>query len=208
MVKVQNGWENLTLDELEAMTERSMPSTPARSRAGTGASRRLSVLSEFSEPFLHSPATTEFPHSMPDTIHGISSTDYQYQAKVSAPRVVNGRSLEPAAPISSRSNRRSISSKPPPMLSSAHIPRSSAEYPTTPRRQGILRMPSKQDEKDAVDTLVFMSSPNNSNNMRYSGSAQASPLRSEFLGANADYAAPPKKVLFETGLGGMGRMSR
>ena len=69
-------------------------------------------------------------------------------------------------------------------------------------------MPSKQDEKDAVDTLMFMSSPNNSNNMRYSNSAQASPLRSEFPNANADYAAPPKKVLFDTGLGGIGHMSR
>lgn len=203
MVKVQNGWEHHTLDELEAMTERSMPSTPARSRAGTGTSRRLSMFSETSEPYLQSPATTEFPHAS-RMLPGLSSTDYKYQSKAPMVRTANGRSLEPAAPISSRSSRRSISTRHPPMLSTADIPRSTGEYPTTPQRHGILRMPSNNAERDAVDTLVFMSSPNNSNNMRYGNSAQVSPLRSEFpTTKDADYPemANMKRVMFEGGHG-------
>lgn len=205
MVKVQNGWEHHTLDELEAMTERSMPSTPARSRAGTGASRRLSMFSETSEPYIQSPASAEFPRA-PRMLPRVSSTDYSYQSKAPMARTANGRSLEPAAPISSRSNRRSISTRPPPMLSTADIPRSSTEHPTTPQRHGILRMPSNNAERDAVDTLVFMSSPNNSNNMRYGNSAQASPLRTEFPGTrDVDYAemGNVKKVMFEGSHGGM-----
>ena len=78
------------------------------------------------------------------------------------------------------------------MLSAAKIPRSAAEQPTTPQRHGILRIPSGQAERDAVDTLIFMSSPNNSANV---GSAAGSPLKSEFSGI--------KKVMFESTNGGM-----
>lgn len=67
---------------------------------------------------------------------------------------------------------------------------------SSPRRQGILRMPSQQAEKDAVDTLLFMSgSPNNSANMKFSGGApQPSPLRAEFPLTSS---AALKRVAFE-----------
>ena len=62
-------------------------------------------------------------------------------------------------------------------------------------------MPSQQAEKDAVDTLLFMSgSPNNSSNMKFSSSAssgggpQPSPLRSEFALTSS---AALKRVAFE-----------
>ena len=49
-------------------------------------------------------------------------------------------------------------------------------------------MPSQQAEKDAVDTLLFMSSPNNSGRMPHTTDAlQPSPLRSEI----------PRRVMFE-----------
>ncbi|KAF2401946.1 hypothetical protein EJ06DRAFT_555561 [Trichodelitschia bisporula] len=51
-----------------------------------------------------------------------------------------------------------------------------AGSPRTPGRP--LRMPSQQAEKDAVDTLLFMSSPGNSANMKFAG-AGPSPLRGE-----------------------------
>jgi acetyl-CoA hydrolase len=42
-------------------------------------------------------------------------------------------------------------------------------------------MPSQQAEKDALDSLLFMASPNNSSNMKYTDSpAGPSPLRTEF----------------------------
>jgi hypothetical protein len=112
--------------------------------------------------------------------------------------------LAPAAPIeTSRRNRRSSSQRDPPSLLSTHHGGKSrsdlgpgARYPSTPRA-GILRMPSQQAEKDAVDTLLFMSSPNNS---AYSAptahpTAQPSPLRTAFPPAQL-----PKRVVFENSL--------
>lgn len=183
MLKVQNGWENHSLDELEAMTP---PPTPARSRAGTGASQSLNAFAETSD------RTIETPNHMPHLLRDLSSSNWIRQAPATVTPIPNGRSLAPAAPISSRSNRRPLWTKSPPMLSTTNIPRSSAEQPTTPRRHGILRIPSGQAERDAVDTLIFMSSPNNSANV---GSATASPLKSEFSGI--------KKVMFESTNGGM-----
>jgi len=189
MLKVQNGWENHSLDELEAMTP---PSTPARSRAGTGASQSLSMFTETSDRYLHSPSTIETPNHMPRLLRDLSSSDWIRQTPATVTPIANGRSLAPAAPISSRSNRRPLWTKSPPMLSAAGIPRSTAEQPTTPQRHGILRIPSGQAERDAVDTLIFMSSPNNSANI---GSAAGSPLKSEFSGI--------KKVMFESTNRGM-----
>jgi hypothetical protein len=189
MLKVQNGWENHSLDELEAMTP---PPTPARSRAGTGASQSLSVFAETSDRPLHMSSTVETPNHMPRLLRDLSSSDWIRQAPATIMPIANGRSLAPAAPISSRSNRRPLWTKSPPMLSTSSIPRSSAEQPTTPRRHGILRIPSGQAERDAVDTLIFMSSPNNSANI---GSAAGSPMKSEFSGI--------KKVMFENTNDGM-----
>jgi hypothetical protein len=184
MLKVQNGWENHSLDELEAMTP---PPTPVRSRAGTGTSQSLNVFAETSDRYLHSPLTMETPNHMPRLLRDISSPDWIRQTPANVKPIPNGRSLAPAAPISGRSNRRPVWTKTPPMLSAANIPRSTAEQPTTPQRHGILRIPSGQAERDAVDTLIFMSSPNNSANV---GSTAASPLKSEFSGI--------KKVMFES----------
>lgn len=53
-------------------------------------------------------------------------------------------------------------------------------------------MPSQQAEKDAVDTLLFMSSPNNSGYLPQTAkaAAQPRPLR-------ADLTMVPKRVVFE-----------
>jgi hypothetical protein len=112
----------------------------------------------------------------------------------------NGPMLAPAAEIGSRRKRRSSASyAPPPLLGSAQrkyysdlgadaAPRT----PTAAPRAGILRMPSQQAEKDAVDTLLFMSSPNNSGRVPHGNidsHAQPSPLRSEM---------PARRVMFES----------
>ncbi|KAF2456220.1 hypothetical protein BDY21DRAFT_372822 [Lineolata rhizophorae] len=104
----------------------------------------------------------------------------------------SGPSLAPAPEIVPRPHardRRTPANRVPPLLSgsrlppSGSVPSSLAQHspmtPTAsspsgsgsafaggaPQRAGILRMPSQQAEKDAVDTLLFMSSPNNSGRM-------------------------------------------
>lgn len=109
----------------------------------------------------------------------------------------NGPVLAPAAEIGARRKRRSSASHaPPPLLGSSQrkhysdlgaMPRT----PTAAPRAGILRMPSQQAEKDAVDTLLFMSSPNNSTRLPHTSmdaQTQPSPLRSE---------VPGRRVMFE-----------
>jgi hypothetical protein len=105
-----------------------------------------------------------------------------------------GAMLGPAAEFSSRRKRRSSASHhPPPLLGSSERKHYSdvganPKSPATPR-PGILRMPSQQAEKDAVDTLLFMSSPNNSNRLPHNGmSAQSQ---------RPQIAPPQRRVMFE-----------
>ena len=104
-----------------------------------------------------------------------------------------GYGLAPAPTFQSRRrSRSSVSHVPPPLLGASQRKHYSdvgagPRSPATPRA-GILRMPSQQAEKDAVDTLLFMSSPNNSQRFPASSQPQPSPLRAE---------APQRRVMFE-----------
>lgn len=110
----------------------------------------------------------------------------------------NGPILAPAAEIGPRRKRRSSTSfAPPPILGSnqrkhhSDLGGGAPRTPiTAPRKPGILRMPSQQAEKDAVDTLLFMSSPNSGRvpHTGMDGQPYPSPLRSEF---------PGRRVMFE-----------
>lgn len=104
-----------------------------------------------------------------------------------------GHGLAPAPELQSgRRRRSSISHAPPPLLGSSQRKHYSdlgagPRTPATPRA-GILRMPSQQAEKDAVDTLLFMSSPNNSQRHPHASQPAPSALRAE---------APQRRVMFE-----------
>lgn len=188
MVKVQHGWEHHSLEELERATSQPstplMPSTPI---TGNLNRRRESVYSETSDRFFNSPIMHSSPQPFPRAFeHHQSSAAHGFQYYATPTSIAtNGPSLAPAAPISpAHPGRRSISSRVPPNLVTNRIPLPPSGHPTTPTsnpvRQGILRMPSQQDEKDALETLMFMSSPNNSSNLKHAASAASSPLRSDF----------------------------
>lgn len=104
-----------------------------------------------------------------------------------------GGGLAPAADIQAGRRRRSSVSHPPPPLLGASQRKHASDLGAGPRtpatpRAGILRMPSQQAEKDAVDTLLFMSSPNNSQRFPYNSQTAPSPLRAE---------APQRRVMFD-----------
>lgn len=197
MVKVQNGWENHSIEQLESIpAQLSAPSTPITQSPysqgrGTNGTRRHSIYSESSDRYMHSPGTRRslsdyhamFP-PQPPILDGAS----HWQSSSSQHIDLTGRpSLAPAAPISSsRPSRRSFSSRVPPNLNTSGFHGSPMSMPA---RQGILRMPSQQAEKDALETLLFMSSPNHSTNAKHA-TADPSPLRSEF-------PAAAKRVVFE-----------
>ncbi|KAH7128691.1 hypothetical protein B0J11DRAFT_276615 [Dendryphion nanum] len=209
MVKVQNGWEKQSLEELEDQaSQRGSPT----SLIGTSERpsfdsprpaerlRRQSGVSEISDRPIMSP--------------GQGSPRYSGRPRISPPLSLwptaspltyhnqdNGPVLAPPAEIGPRRKRRSSASHaPPPLLGSTqrkhYSDLGSMSTPRTPNssatpRAGILRMPSQQAEKDAVDTLLFMSSPKNSGRVPHAavdGQPQPSPLRSEF---------PARRVMFD-----------
>src|SRR5690242_19937015 len=104
-----------------------------------------------------------------------------------------GLGLAPAPELEHARRRRSSAAHPPPsMLGSAQRKHYSdvgagQRAPVTPRA-GILRMPSQQAEKDAVDTLLFMSSPKNSQHLPHTSQLGHSSLRE---------GAPQRRVMFE-----------
>ncbi|KAF2010416.1 hypothetical protein BU24DRAFT_58046 [Aaosphaeria arxii CBS 175.79] len=216
MIKVQNGWEKQSLEELEDQTsQRGSPSSaPAATERLTFESprptmRRPSGVSDSDFPMMSpgqgSPSYLGLPHVAVTSGKRVASCLVAFvflsnrilaaawpagTYAVSPLGKGNGPVLAPPAEIGPRRKRRSSASHaPPPLLGSGqrkhYSDLGSMSAPRTPTststpRAGILRMPSQQAEKDAVDTLLFMSSPNNSGRIPHtSADAQPSPLRTE-----------------------------
>ncbi|KAL6160690.1 hypothetical protein ACJQWK_11898 [Exserohilum turcicum] len=206
MVKVQNGWEKQSLDELEeGHSQRGSPnSAPGRgdslafdSPADMDRRRRPSGVSDISDHMIMSPAS--------DPTRSLAGTPAVYWRPATRPTMhaaanlisitgaQHGPGLAPAPTFQTGRRRRSSVSHVPPPLLGAHQRKYNSDLsadmrsPATPRA-GILRMPSQQAEKDAVDTLLFMSSPNNSQRFPTGAPPEPSPLRPE---------APQRRVMFE-----------
>ncbi|KAF2760545.1 hypothetical protein EJ05DRAFT_288556 [Pseudovirgaria hyperparasitica] len=214
MVKVQHGWEHHTLDELEEQASQISSPVAPRNREQfrhsdspqyLSRNRRLSAYSDHADRPKYSPGheiwSRGISRSMDTTPSSFTYKDSHSNASVHraflALNTTGGtqtshetqeNGLAPAAPIiSSRRNRRAhTTNTPPPFLSTVEEGKTHNGVPRTPR-QGILRMPSQQDEKDAVDTLLFMSSPNNS---AYFANQAHSPYKAELRS---------KRVAFDAG---------
>ncbi|KAI8941537.1 hypothetical protein NX059_002753 [Plenodomus lindquistii] len=204
MVKVQNGWEKQSLDELEEVhSQRGSPnSAPERgdrlafeSPYASDRRRRPSGVSDESDQMIMSPASDPTrSYAITPPAYWRPGTKPAMNAAANLISITNGHhshGLAPAPTFQPSTRRRSSSTThlPPPPLGSTQRKYYSdlgagPQAPATPRA-GILRMPSQQAEKDAVDTLLFMSSPNNSQR-NPAGSQPA--LRAE---------APQRRVMFE-----------
>jgi hypothetical protein len=142
--------------------------------------------------------------SMPETTHVTDSTTVYWRSTnkntldaaanlMSVTGSPHGLGLAPAPEIQVGRRRRSSASHPPPPLIGTGQRKHFSDLGGTPRtpatpRAGILRMPSQQAEKDAVDTLLFMSSPNNSQRFPHNGHTAPSPMRAD---------APQRRVMFD-----------
>ncbi|KAH7084214.1 hypothetical protein FB567DRAFT_528597 [Paraphoma chrysanthemicola] len=206
MVKVQNGWEKQSLEELEEVhSQRGSPnSAPGRSDRLAFESpltfdrrRRPSGVSENSDQMIMSPASDPArSHAATPSLYWRATTKPAMTAAANLISVTGsqqGLGLAPALEIQpGRRRRSSVSHPPPPLIGTGQRKHFSdlgvgQQAPATPRA-GILRMPSQQAEKDAVDTLLFMSSPNNSGRFPHTSQTAPSPLRTD---------APQRRVMFE-----------
>ncbi|KAF2639470.1 hypothetical protein P280DRAFT_37958 [Massarina eburnea CBS 473.64] len=214
MVKVQNGWEKQSLEELEERTSQQGSPTSVAGRSNgsrlifhsptdADRQRRPSGISEISDQMMISPGQNT-PSDPSRSLAATPSSFWRPGPKPTMSAAANlisvigsdagaGPLLGPAPDLSSRRKRRSSASRhPPPLLGSTQRKHysdisglaASPRAPITPRA-GILRMPSQQAEKDAVDTLLFMSSPNNSSRLPHTS-----------MDAQVRANAPARRVMF------------
>ncbi|KAK0119656.1 hypothetical protein ONS95_011093 [Cadophora gregata] len=218
MVKVNNGWQSNSIDEVESLASqaasptsststlhgrRNLISSPRTAMAtlqshSSSASQTIQTLtpdfdlyprgdqpSRTYESFWRDHSTPNFPPQRQST-----------QTPIISPPV--SKSLGPPADIRpTASSRRSGTpkfSKPPAMPNNGSNSPYNTSAPRTPLRTDfrdnpVIQTPVQKtiQEQDAIETLLFMSSPGNSGNMghtfpppRTQGSPQLSPLRTEF----------------------------
>lgn len=225
MVKVQNGWQAHSFDELESLSQQISPvsaasdvrrpfGSPRLSLSDGGEQIRSSKSSERTTPTtanvtpvaqvysrapLNDHSTQVVSTTQPTSTatyesfwrqHSISSTVKSPQMQSPPPRV--GPSLAPPADILPRNRRRTTSLRTqPPFLDTAYggsyesrnaNSLGSVTSPATPpKRMSNMRTPSQKAamEQDAVETLVFMSSPGHSGHHPQTRSI-GTPLRSSF----------------------------
>ena len=210
MVKVQNGWQTRSIDELENMTSQHVtPISPVSDLRRAYDSPRSHLMNaqfdrtEFIQSSERTTATPERVHPSPQVYSRTSRLDYAYSQTddIDSPQtgqssrtyesfwrehsasnasrylhtqnLAEGPSLAPPADILPHNVRRSSGSQAqPPALqtNNQHSFSSSGSAPsampaTPPQRHAMkLRTPSQNAamEQDAVETLLFMSSPGNS----------------------------------------------
>lgn len=214
MVKVQNGWQSRSLEELESLSQRGSPisafaETPHSDESRPKATKLRLRRTESTNSFHHSAVVPEIIPNESNTDNGahslvktpieetsITSSLQAHQAgrtyesfwrEHSANSVskyvqtqdqsIGRPSLAPPVDILPRSRRRPYSLKTQPNLKTntnakhptEHVTDSSISNlvisPATPENPSSVRTASQNAamEKDAVETLLFMSSPGNSN---------------------------------------------
>ncbi|KAI4188961.1 MAG: hypothetical protein LQ346_005207 [Caloplaca aetnensis] len=216
MFKVQNGWQSHNLNELEAMTlPRSSPSSglsQLQHAAGVPPSSQHSQYpAETSRYAQRSPPAMGSAYEQPALRQVSAQSPPLYHAMpnaTSAPHSPHrGPSLAPPVDILPRTSHQlhSLNMQPPQLntTNTYHNGASNLTSPTVPtptpltptrRPASSIRTPSQKAdaEKDAVETLMFMSSPGNSGYHPAAFRASAmSPLRS-----NGSTRSPTKRTTF------------
>jgi hypothetical protein len=210
MVKVNNGWQSNTIEEVESLASQTGSPTSSTStlqgRRNFAASPRAAMIAIQGQTRSPKPQAIVgdfdlFSRSEPSSRtyesfwRDHSTSAPSHRPYVTSPPTTKG-SLGPPADIRpTTSPRRSHTpkfSKPPaiPSHSSDPTPRTPTQ---TNLREKRIQTPSQKtiQEQDAIETLLFMSSPGNSGNMGHGpfgaprplpqlGSPQRSPLRAEF----------------------------
>ncbi|KAG5971511.1 hypothetical protein E4U55_001218 [Claviceps digitariae] len=203
MVKVNHGWQGRSLDEVESLASQaasptSSTSTVHQSRNGSSVSPRL--------PISASPPPRMYFAGNEPTNRQRRNSDSHPSSLSSRPTLAPPATIQPSLPMSApRSNPRRNSNPryTPTMLSHSHSASPSTHSSNPPSNQGHLRAhgstvepiihsPHKNvREQDAIETLLFMSSPGNSANLKHSFSPIGSP--GPQAGANQHHQDQPPR---------------
>jgi hypothetical protein len=203
MVKVNNGWQSHSIDEVETLVSRaaSPSSTSTIHRRPSSSASPRQPLSAQSVHFaadvrVHSPKSNSPPN-----------------------RLTSKPTLAPPAPIQPSTSMAAPHSNPrrnsnprytPTLLSHSHSASASPHTPVQPHRVNTVQSSSQPDpilfsphqnerEQDAIESLIFMRTPNNSTNMKQTYSPSQSPRSQVPMQAKtgARHALPsgPRKAL-------------
>lgn len=203
MLKVQNGWQSNSLDEVESMA--SQAASPTSSTSTIHRHKDASA-----SPRVNLPSTAvQYPQPP-------SQDESRNRTKTNSPPArasSNGRGLAPPAPIRPSAGhvpnkRRHSNARNAPKLNTlgyAGSPHTPAQ--PSPLLTSHMRQPDRPNlsphqnvrEQDAIETLLFMSSPGNSANMKhaFSPSGSPGPVFPNQSNAAARHALPsgPRKAL-------------
>ncbi|KAH9889687.1 hypothetical protein F4778DRAFT_386779 [Xylariomycetidae sp. FL2044] len=189
MVKVNNGWQGHSIDEVESLASQAASPTSSSStlygRNGASASPRLALGSERkrASSTVTSPVTRQ-PSNYP---YDFSRTDNSSRVPPAISPISQVPTLAPPAPIQPRQSaqpnpRRNSNVKYTPAYlshphhASPHSPAQPSPLQSTPGQSSmrthqvdpILFSPHQNvREQEALETLMFMSSPGNSANMKH-----------------------------------------
>ncbi|KAH9990896.1 hypothetical protein F4779DRAFT_251882 [Xylariaceae sp. FL0662B] len=201
MVKVNNGWQSHSIDEIESLASQAASPTSSTStlhgRYSASTSPRISVASatrpRAPSTIITSPVGHHPPHSR--TYESFWRDSHGKPSSATTSPISQVPALAPPAPIQPRQpgytnpRRNSNAKYAPAYLShshhtSPHTPAQPSPLQNTPGQRSI-RTPNvdpilfsphqNMREQEALETLVFMSSPGNSANLKHTyGSAHAS----------------------------------
>ncbi|KAK2624478.1 hypothetical protein QTJ16_006428 [Diplocarpon rosae] len=238
MVKVNNGWQSNSIDEVESLASHAGSPTSSNStlhgRRNLYTSPRAAIANLQAQPgscsqlsqanssdFDLYPRGEQPSHTYESFWRSHSTPNFPGQrqhlyAPAAAP--LTSKALGPPAEIRTTVNSRRSGtpkfSRQPNLPSHGSNSPYNTSTPRTPLRaevrdKTIVQTPLQKtlQEQDAIETLLFMSSPGNSGNMshafpppRTQASPQQSPLRSEFPAQNR--AQHVRRVEFEATVGG------
>lgn len=216
MVKVNNGWQSNTIDEIESLASQAGSPTSSTStlqgRRNLITSPRAAIASvQGNTSMANNPGSvavsTDFDlysRSEPAQLtyesfwRGHATNVPSHRSQMTSSPALNSALAPPADIRPAHSPRRSHTPKfsKPPAISGQGSNSSHTSMPHTPNRgdytmeSNSLQTPTQKtiQEQDAIESLLFMSSPGNSGNMGYQFpgpkasqlSPQNSPLRAEF----------------------------
>ena len=203
MVKVQNGWQSNTLEEVESLAlQHGSPRSAASTAFGSkptfqspSVEMRANLRRQWSESSDETTSTRHIqPGDGPGSQHSVPS------GQTFASNAITQRALAPPADIvpAAAARRRPASS----------MKQSTIAVPSTPPRLQTAtakRTPSQNAamEADAIETLLFMSSPGNSgyHPANPAAGSQQSPLRSQFSVNSSQPLTTHRRVNFAPSTG-------
>ncbi|RMZ82512.1 hypothetical protein DV737_g1977, partial [Chaetothyriales sp. CBS 132003] len=208
MIKVQNGWQTRSIDELESIATDSPRSTVSGFQHVPDRPHFVSPQGRANPSFHRKWSDSSSSESSPSDPLGSSTPIANSRVPPSHP-AANGfsaRALAPPADIKPSSRRRPSPNDAFALLGLTASPMSHGPSPAV-RPSTSQRTPSQKAamEADAVETLLFMASPNNSgyhppahashlSSLRSARHSQTSPLRTKFSQISA---SSPKRVAFQ-----------